>query len=853
MVDSALVPHTTYDDEESHQVSREPVDDASDVPAMLEVLSAGPLSLDGLRRELAKRSIFTDVAQLRLTLQSRCDVEEFADGMWAYLPRLVDDLVLTHELTAEELELEVLDSGDIELWAQLADEGLPLAGGGEVRARWVGPGRELPTGSMSGLHGPSGWLGDFQSGDTIGLRLRHGRLHLEPADPLGDHGLGETELQEMLTLLTKVSLTAAQEALRDHLEHDDPIPGAHLAQVVAIVRRASPDAFRKPLPPLVPLMQALGLEVWRGYVGVPGAPWHGEPPGLDDANRSALRAWAMMLAMHRVRDALAEPEAMAAVARGLVQEVALESAAARLLDEPEREPVAAAMAEAVTGPARGVPLFLRARAAEGRGDLLAAEGWLEQAVSADPQLRVAVVDLAELRSLRGDAGEAWRLYQRAGVDFDVDSFSALRQFVRPPAGDVSRNQPCPCGSGRKYKMCHARELRHPLPMRAGWLWTKVVTFASRVRQFDVVLDYAQILAGEGDASAARRALSDPLVVDLAIFEGGLLEEFVEECGGLLPGDELELARSWLESDRRLLEVVEVDPGRAVSCRDLLTGEDVEITDRALSSTLGPLDLIYGRPLPDGGGATRLRAQPRLIPRMMRIGLLGMLRAEPEGEEIADFFAMRSRLPELRTTEGEDLVMCEARYDVADLDAAWTRLAAGLEETEEATLTELVDIPGHGSVIRGSIRRSGHRLVVEANSIERLRRLQQRLLEVDSTARLVEESTVPIEKLLAERQASEADHSSEATPLSGSGAGSTSGLTPEQEKAAKAAMMRQHEETWPDLELPALSGRTPREAAAEPELRPELAALLDDFEWTQRRQPDAPQMDIDRLRRELGLR
>jgi SEC-C motif len=817
-------------------------EDGPDVKAMLDVLCAAPVTLEELRRELAKRSIFTDVEQLRLTLQPRGDVEEFGDGVWAYLPQLVDDLVLTHEVTEEELELEVLDSADVELWAQLADEGLPLAGGGEVRTRWIGgPGHEVPTGSVSGLHGPPGWLADHRPGDIVGLRLRDGQLHLEPADPLGDKSLGKTQSQEFLALLAELAAAAAQEALHDHLEDGDPIPGAHLAQVVAVVRRASPDAFRVPLPPLVPLLQALGLEVWRGYVGVPGAPWHGEPPGLDDVNRSALRAWAMMLSLHRVGDALPAPEELAAVARNLVQDAALEAAGARIADEPEREPVAAAMVEAVAGATRGVPLLLRARAAEGRGDVLAAEGWLEKAASADPQLSVALADLAELRSLRGDAREAWRLYQRAGVDFDVPAFAVLRQFVRPPAGDVSRNQPCPCRSGRKYKMCHGRELRHPLPMRADWLWTKIVAFASRVRQVDVLLDYAEILAGGEAASAARRAMGDPLVVDLAIFEGGLLDVFVEECARLLPDDELALTRSWLETDRRLLEVVEANAGVSVSCRDLLTGEDIDVHDKTMSTTLEPLDLIYGRPLPDGGGVLRMLDTPRLIPRMMRIGLLGLLRSEPEGEEIAEFFAPRSRPLELRTSEGEDVVMCEARYDVADPDTVWERLAAGLEETEEWTLTELVDMPGRGSVVRGSIRRKGDRLVVEANSLERLRRLQQRLLAADPEARLIDESSVPIETLLTERQ-QEGEHDDR----------DDTGLTPEQQQEALGAVMRRHEETWPDIELPALSGRTPREAASDPELRRELEALLDDFEWTQRRQPEAPQMDIDRLRRELGM-
>ncbi|MEJ7630003.1 MAG: hypothetical protein WKF54_10470 [Nocardioidaceae bacterium] len=665
--------------------------------------------------------------------------------------------MLTHELTEEELELEVLDFSDIDLWVQLADEGLPFADGGEVRARWIGgPGRELPAGSVSGLHGPPGWLADHQPGDIVGLRLRDGRLHLEAVDPSVIKGLDKQAAEEVVGVLVDVAQSLAQNALRDYLEDEDDFPGAPLASLVAEVRRSSPGAFRLPLPPLAAMLQALGLEVWRGYVGVPGAPWQGEPAGLDERNRSGLRAWAMSLAMHRTTGDMPEPAELAAVARSLSEDVALESASARIADEPEREPVTAAMLEAVTGVTRGVPLFLLARAAEGSGDLGAMESWLRQAAAADPDLGIALADLAELCALRGDAQQAWQLYQRARTDFRVRGFAVLARFARPPAGDVSRNRPCPCGSGRKDKMCHGRELRHPLSKRAPWVYTKAVTYATRTRQVDVLADFAEILAGEdANRPAVDRAMDDPLAIDLALFEGELMADFVLECAALLPADELVLARSWLDSERRLLEVVSTDPGVRVSCRDLLTDEEIEFLDVTMSRSLERLDLIYGRPLPDGEGALRMMDDARLVPRMMRAHLLHLLTSEPSGEEIVEFFAPRSRLPELRTTEGEAMVVCSARYDVADLDGVWTTLAADLEETAEGMLAEVADVPGHGSVIRGTISRKGDRLVVEANSIERLRRLQQPLLEADPEARLVDESSVPMEDLLADRAKKEA--------------------------------------------------------------------------------------------------
>ncbi len=76
--------------------------------------------------------------------------------------------------------------------------------------------------------------------------------------------------------------------------------------------------------------------------------------------------------------------------------------------------------------------------------------------------------------------------------------------------------------------------------------------------------------------------------------------------------------------------------------------------------------------------------------------------------------------------------------------------------------------------------------------------------------------------------------------------------PDLSEADLADIRRQFEDRWLADTIPALGGVTPREAAASPEGRKDLAALLDDFEWENRRNPGPFAMDVDRLRKELGL-
>jgi hypothetical protein len=273
----------------------------------------------------------------------------------------------------------------------------------------------------------------------------------------------------------------------------------------------------------------------------------------------------------------------------------------------------------------------------------------------------------------------------------------------------------------------------------------------------------------------------------------------------------------------------------VTCRDLVTGESLEVRDRALTRSVQPKDLLYGRPLDYGDGLLRLWNDPLGIPRWLRPRLLGLLRSRARPETIAAFFAPASSTPTLQTTEGEELVICTARYEVPDLDAAWLALSSKLPGDGEV-LRHVVDVPGGQPVVRGTVRRDHDRIVVETMAVERLRELQAMLLEIVPDARLVDESTRPA-----------ADVFAEAGPD-----------MPPQDAAAElgpediAALVRQHEDRWLSERIPALGGLTPREAAASPAAREELIALLDDFEWQERRTPNAFSMDADRIRSELGL-
>ncbi len=83
--------------------------------------------------------------------------------------------------------------------------------------------------------------------------------------------------------------------------------------------------------------------------------------------------------------------------------------------------------------------------------------------------------------------------------------------------------------------------------------------------------------------------------------------------------------------------------------------------------------------------------------------------------------------------------------------------------------------------------------------------------------------------------------------------SESDMPPEVREALRQ-MMAKFNAAWPDEQIPALDGVTPRRAAQDPKLRPRLIALLKDME-SRGQMPGMGAdmgMDIPAIRRELGL-
>lgn len=533
-----------------------------------------------------------------------------AADLIVHVEDLTEGIVLTHRLTEPERSLGFLPLAfDLAGFSRVVQPTLP-----DGRALTVGVGPE-DVGHL-GWTGPTAWLDDHAAGSVIAVRVDADHtVTIETTDPA-----------PAVDPVLVERLRAAYDAEISEVWH--PVSGEDLVLAVLLDR---PTSFDEPLAPLGDLCEAAGLDrrhdavahdpaVWR-YATI-SARHHRVVDAFgpdDEAASKVLRALHVADLVAGIDPALVpeiegpvDTAMLRSVLTDLRDEDVLSTFATELFDSPDADLeggaravalVAALVAAAGRPQDVAVARVLAALQAERALDPLAAEQHLHLAHEADPDLVLVIDRLAWYASDHGDAPRAARLWrQLMRTPGLVEDLEVVEQFEAPRSALPGRNDPCWCGSGRKFKQCHlgATDLA-PLPDRVGWLWRKAVAYlerADRHAQDDVITLAFASAADPDDKQSLMDALDDPIVMDLALTEGGWFARFLEARGPLLPDDELELARSWLPVARTVYEVDAVRPGVGFDLKDLRSGRVVPVRE-STSPGFEALDLLCARAVPDG--------------------------------------------------------------------------------------------------------------------------------------------------------------------------------------------------------------------------------------------------------------
>lgn len=465
-----------------------------------------------------------------------------------------------------------------------------------------------------------------------------------------------------------------------------------------------------------------------------------------------------------------------------------------------------------------------------------------------------------------------------------------------------RNDPCPCGSGLKYKRCH------------GAAWTAEGAAADSERNAEQ----------HADAMAERRAAAaqghDTELVELLLrfsrtrLSAGWMKEamsaYTERGDPEVDDSELQIAVPWalhahpvgprgeclssLFRDakgrhlspemRELLDaqiaswcslwcVEQVHQGKGAWLRDLLSEERRYVHEHLGTAGLPPDVVLLGRVVDVNGISFLAGVHPQPVPSDRTFDLVRASRRhfrvrtrpvkperlrDPEFQRwlIGEWRVLAHALhrpPSLQNTDGDPLTptVDHFAFDLSRRDELILRLATipGAEAADERDSEIVVTRAGNRrnaameNTIVGVLRVGHGKLQVDTNSTRRADTLRKAVTKVAGNLvhhRLREETSA--EQMLNEIGA----RAARGEPLP---------PRPEQPPEALEALRefkRRHYASWVDESIPALGGLTPRTAARSATMREQLENLLRRFEQSEAANPEGERGDVGAIRQELGM-
>jgi hypothetical protein len=468
--------------------------------------------------------------------------------------------------------------------------------------------------------------------------------------------------------------------------------------------------------------------------------------------------------------------------------------------------------------------------------------------------------------------EAFELFEIESPAAAAPKAPAPGQGPRP-----GRNAPCPCGSGAKYKKCclprdEAARVdpggAHPLHALDRRLVRAMAEFAARrfgsawLRSLDRAADDPELLQLAWHFALFHERIEGRSVIDLYLAERHRRLSRAEHA--------------WLEAQRAawlsVWEVTQAEPGKSLALRDLLSGEVRSVRESTASRTVVVRDALLARVVDCDGVSLLCGVHPRTLPpsaaaevvrrvraRLRRKGSLPVERLREEGagrvlirhwgQAVAEREEAAAAPIDLRNTDGERFLLTTDHFEIAPgAKTAVEEALAGMPGVEPPEPGEdpphyVFQRPGNrthrswDNTIVGRAWIAGDSLRVEANSRERADALRAQLEAAcgDRIRHRAREHGDPLSKV---RPRGRSLHPAEPPP-------------PEVEQLLLDLKGR-HYADWIDEPLPALRGKTPRQAVRTADGRARVDVLLKEIENTEQRMADGAPFDVSALRRELGL-
>ncbi len=454
----------------------------------------------------------------------------------------------------------------------------------------------------------------------------------------------------------------------------------------------------------------------------------------------------------------------------------------------------------------------------------------------------------------------------------LDALASPEPF-RPRAG---RNEPCPCGSGRKYKKCHlAADAAEHASQRS-----KTATHAMDERLVHRLCGFGLREYGEAweafqddftDLDAAIALVMPWSVYCFEVDGKTVVDAYLDAHRRRCSPEE----QRWLDAQRAawlsVWEVEAVDPGQTVTLHDLLSDERRTVHEVRGSKALVPRDAVLARIVDYDGVSLLCGVHPRPLPpftaaavvqrarnRLRRRRAVPVDRLRPAAfgrhlirywEKAADYLDERSAIPpRLHNTDGDSFVFTVDHFEVTpgampEVDARIGALEGTEREPDGEDATVHIFLrpddptrPDGQQTVLGRVEMRRTALRIETNSEARADALRERI-EGTCGSRIRHRAR---------------EHTDAFAAGAGSGNLSQPPAPPSREADRLVAEFKaRHYADWPDRPLPALNHRTPRECARTSAGRAEVDLLLKEMERMEHGAPGPP-FDFSAIRRELSI-
>ena len=404
-----------------------------------------------------------------------------------------------------------------------------------------------------------------------------------------------------------------------------------------------------------------------------------------------------------------------------------------------------------------------------------------------------------------------------------------------------RNDPCPCGSGNKYKQCCLGKPVEPV-VRPEDRRRVVAQLESIVEQYRATPEgglarrvfWGPYLPKAHELADFLKEMSDRAFLEWLIFDrrredGKRLYEHCLEQGVFGTAGEVLHLNRLARSTMRLYEVTSVKPGTSITIRDVESNTFSTIAHQATSRSARQWDLAALRLLStDPASPARKEGRGLMLKRAARESLLAEMRERREafvkdGPDANDDEFYRTLPPLFHQTWLRGIMGAEAPHSAFNREEKVEAELALFDHSEGTIRVETLR-PEDGLPVAPGVLLDGYRPETRPG------RMVGRMLLRWYDRLLLAEMAQSLHRIPA---GSGSLGMVEGVTLFGQGARPTSSSKDEQVRQAlnwaMLSIQQHHYGTWLDQEVPALEMKSPRKAGQSTSQRPRVAGLLRDME------------------------